>query len=307
MPDHFRSGAASPPPERRGEPIDARRCTVQLQNGHLYLDAAAAPAQCLLGYDAPRPLGPSATSLVERIERMAPAYRCIALLADRGEAVALAVQRLQEDGGAAVQVVDAAETEADDAARTLIALENDSLGRSGAWLSSPAWRRPPRAIVIGEAMSGGAPFAAVLICSQAAPDRAPVVRCHAETLDRAGAIVETVETEQILAQVPALDRYLRERLNSVRDTSEVAGLDFGALRAAITPPARISGPRLKRRLCERGVLVGLDEHGRIVIAPPLVIRPAEIDVISGALRAALTDRRWRPAPCCPACSSIAAD
>ena len=113
---------------------------------------------------------------------------------------------------------------------------------------------------------------------------------------------------ELLEFAPTLDRYLRERLESVRASSGAFDvIDFSPLRAVITMPTAAAGARLKRRLCERGVLVGLDEQGRVVIAPPLAIRPAEIDVISGALRAAATNRPWRPSLCCPACAGIAAE
>jgi hypothetical protein len=55
-------------------------------------------------------------------------------------------------------------------------------------------------------------------------------------------------------------------------------------------------------MCERGVLVGIDAEGQLAIDPPLPLRIAEADVITGALRGALLDLPMVSAsPCCPAC------
>jgi Aminotransferase class-III len=313
--DHFQLGAAPFAAVARGiagEYVDARRCTVQFENGHLYLDAIAAPSRALLGYDAPPPVQLSVEATVARIDGMSETYRCIALTAGLEEAVTIAADLVARGRGeqGPHRIVKAEQREREDSDEPLIALENESLGRSGRWLASTGWNRPPDAIVIGDALAGGAPFAAVLAdkanCEVAM--NTPWITCPGETLQRAGAMIEAVLAERLLEQVPALDRYLHERIDSVRATcGDFGAVDFSPLRAVITMPTLAAGARLKRRLCERGVLVGLDEQGRVVVAPPLVIRPAEIDVISGALRAALVDRPWRPAACCPACEAIAAE
>jgi hypothetical protein len=313
--DHFQLGASPTATVARdiaGEFIDARRCTVQLANGHLYLDAIAAPPRALLGYDAPPPIQLSVEAIVARIDRMSEAYRCIALTAGLEEAAAIAADLVARGRGkqAPYRILTAEQSEREESEEPLIALENESLGRSGRWLASTGWNRRPDAIVIGDALAGGAPFAAVL-ADQANCDMAmntPRITCPDEALQRAGAMIEAVLSARLLEHVLALNRYLHERIASVRATcGDFGAVEFLPLRAVITMPTPAAGARLKRRLCERGVLVGLDEQGRVVIAPPLVIRPAEIDVISGALRAALVDRPWRPAACCPACEAIATD
>jgi adenosylmethionine-8-amino-7-oxononanoate aminotransferase len=294
--------------------IDARRCTVQLENGHLYLDAIAAPPRSLLGYDEPRSAQLSAAETIAFIDSMSAEYRCWALTSGSEEALALAREHVARLTGirAPPSVVSPEEGEPAEADGLVIAFENASLGRSGRWLACADWTRPPAAIVIGEVLAAGAPFAAVL-AGHAHGDAALLGSvhnsCDAESLARAGAVIATVREEGLLDDAPRLDRYLRERLESVRTTNGAFGvIEYSPLRAVITMPTPAAGARLKRRLCERGVLVGLDEQrGRVVIAPPLVIRPAEIDVISGALRAAATDRPWRPALCCPVCTAIGAE
>jgi 4-aminobutyrate aminotransferase-like enzyme len=314
--DHFQLEATLSSASGSGVPpnfIDARRCTVQLENGHLYLDAIVAPARSLIGYDEPRSAQMSAAETVALIDAMSIRHRCVALTAGHDDALILAEEILTRGGGekTPITVVPAERGEPEGVDGLLVAFENASLGRSGRWLTSTGWVRPPDAIVIGDALAGGAPFAAVLAEQRHCDANLPALRfknCSAESLARVGAVMTTTRDEELLEYAPTLDRYLRDRLESVLATNGAFGvIEFSPLRAVITMPTPVAGARLKRRLCERGVLVGLDEQSRVVIAPPLVIRPAEIDVISGALRAAAFDRPWRPALCCPACAAIAAD
>jgi hypothetical protein len=310
--NHFRQtyGSTAPaPPLATSDPLDARRCTVQLQNGHLYLDAIPAPAQALLGYDLPRSFGLSGDAVVALINQMVNGYRCVAIAASQDDVVSVATAMARQRHGADIEVriVDAVGDEPTKTPEaTLIALENESLGRSGRWCASAGWDRRPDFVVVGDALSGGAPFAALLAVTN--DDTAPAaMTCDSAVLERVGDTIRAVAAEQLLDQALPLDRYLRERLNAVRATcGEFGTLEFSPLRAVLTLQSPAAAAKLKRRLCERGVLVGLDDRGRIVIAPPLVIRAAEIDVISGALRAALMNRAWRPSLCCPACEAIAA-
>jgi acetylornithine/succinyldiaminopimelate/putrescine aminotransferase len=314
--DHFQSQATLSSVAGSGVPlnfIDARRCTVQLENGHLYLDAIVAPGRSLIGHDEPRSAQMSAAEAVALIDAMSARHRCVALTTGHDEALTLAAEILtrRSGEGTSITVVPAEHGEPQGADDPLVAFENVSLGRSGRWLASTGWGRPPDAIVIGDALAGGAPFAAVLADQRLCDADVPALRvrsCSAESLARVAAVMTTVRDQGLLEYLPALDRYLRDRLESVAATQSAFGvIEFSPLRAIITMPTPVAGARLKRRLCERGVLVGLNERGGVVIAPPLVIRPAEIDVISGALRAAAVDRPWRPALCCPACAAVATD
>jgi acetylornithine/succinyldiaminopimelate/putrescine aminotransferase len=314
--DHFQSDATTSGTPRSSVPlnvIDARRCTVQLENGHLYLDAIVAPARSLIGYDEPRSAQMSAAETVALIDAMSVRHRCVALTASHDDALkhAEVILTRGSEKKPAITVIPAERGEPQGAAELLVAFENASLGRCGRWLASAGWAQVPDVIVIGDALAGGAPFAAVLADQRYCDANLPALRfnsCSAQSLARVGAVMTTIRDEELLEYAPALDHYLRDRLESVLATNGTFGVvEFSPLRAVITMPTQVAAARLKRRLCERGVLVGLDEQSRIVIAPPLVIRPAEIDVISGALRAAAVDRPWRPALCCPACAAIVAD
>ncbi|GEM_PF-4925405 len=297
----FRAGAATP-----DAAIDARGSTVQLANGFLYLDAAADPAHSLLGYDEPPRVEADAETIARKLEAIAKGYRCAALVAnlEAGRAAALEIA----DGEAAT--ADALAGEPSIQAPKLIAIENDSLGRSGAWLASLSWRRKPNVIVVGEAIAAGAPFAAVLV--KASRGRAPKLRIDV-AIDpsvpcRVAGVIAAVETSGLLTQAQRSAAYLAERLRSAKAASggEIAAISRLPFGASLGFKSR-SAAQMKRKLCERGVLVGL-AGDRLVVLPPLIIRPAEIDVISGALRGALANTpTWRPSACCAACEGLAAE
>jgi adenosylmethionine-8-amino-7-oxononanoate aminotransferase len=284
--------------------VDARRCTVQLENGFLYLDAAADAEHCLLGHDEVEPVAAGAGEVAALIEALAPGYRCVAL-AD-GLAGGLAAARFLASDTA--KVVDAL-TGFPATTRPLIAVENQSLGRSGAWLASLGWPRRPSAIVIGEALAAGAPFAAVLVRDDAAGSADRVVSAGDAALSRVAGTIAAAERGGVVSDAGRLATYFSQRLASLVES------DGAALTVTVLPlAARIafkttSAPLMKRKLCERGVLVGLDDTAAaLVVLPPLIMRPAEIDVIIGTLRGALNNvPAMRASACCAACQAIAGE
>ena len=81
------------------------------------------------------------------------------------------------------------------------------------------------------------------------------------------------------------------------ESVEGSGLSF---RLRFAPP--LAAMQIRRRMCERGVLVGIDAAGRLAIDPPLALRIAEADVITGALRGSILDLPMVSASaCCGAC------
>jgi 4-aminobutyrate aminotransferase-like enzyme len=287
--------------------VDARGSTVQLANGYLYLDAAADPARALVGYDAPAPVEADERVVAAALEGLAQSHRCVALADGLDAATRIATGMT----GRNAVVVDALFGEPRATSQPIVAVEHRSLGRSGAWLASSSWKQKPDLVVIGETIAAGEAFAAVLGPAGAGPPESPSLGTggapHPEILGRVAAVIETVKAENLLANAARLGAYLIERLESVRagtdDIAAIGALPFGA---TLTFRSR-SAAGMKRKLCERGVLVGLDSDNRLVILPPLVMRPAEVDVITGALRGALHDvPTWRPSACCPACQGIEA-
>jgi 4-aminobutyrate aminotransferase-like enzyme len=282
-------------------PLDARRCTVQLSNGRLYLDAVASPETSLLGHDFPALPAPDAASMQGVLSTLVPGFVCLGMSRSFSAAAELAVQLATAAVGTSGKVVAVNALDGEPEARGdfLVAHENETLGRTGRWLASAGWRRVPEMAVIGEALALGAPFGAVLgrggifAESHAAP----------EALARVAAAVAAVEYEGLLQQGGEVAQYLQARLASVRESSpgiervESAGLSF---RITLVEPLKAAP--IRRKMCERGVLAGVDETGRLAIEPPLALRIAEADVITGALRGALLDLPMVSAsPCCSAC------
>jgi len=88
-----------------------------------------------------------------------------------------------------------------------------------------------------------------------------------------------------------LGSYLNERLHSAKSEfpdmiTEIRGI--GLWYAFDINPKKITMP-LVNEMQSRGVIVGsmLNSEGTIRIAPPLTIRPAEIDAFIGVLKASL--------------------
>jgi len=298
--------------EDHAQPVDARRCTVQLSTGRLYLDVVSTPATALFGHDTP-PLLKTDPVIVERmLSSLASGYVCVARAPCSSTAGDTAVRlgRLAAGHGARIPEVNALDGEPESAWDLVIVHENETLGRTGCWLASSVWRRPPDFVVVGEAIALGSPFGAVLASQSLAanlPSTAqPPESCDSETnpaLGRVAAAITAVEGEGLLQHGRELAEYLVGRLTALRNTCpEIESVHAIGLsiRIAFTPP--ITATTVRRGMCERGVLTGVDRAGRLAIDPPLALRIAEADVVTGALRAAIMGSPMISAPqCCAAC------
>jgi acetylornithine/succinyldiaminopimelate/putrescine aminotransferase len=303
-------------PCKRGDdvrnPLDARRCTVQLSTGQLYLDAVASPATSLLGHDLPVMPALDPLDAHRLLASLQAGYECITTTPSFSAAAEFAMQLALLTAGGNGRVVEANAFDGEPATGDdfIVAHENETLGRSGRWLASAAWQRAPHLVVIGEAIALGRPFGAVF----ARHDHSEKFRsvnpgaaqpAGTEALARVAATIETVESEGLLLHGLELGDYLERRIDAVRsvcaeiESVKRIGLSF---RFTFAPP--LSSSRVRRRMCERGVLAGVDESGRLAIDPPLVLRIAEADVITGALRGAILDLPMvSAAACCAACEN----
>jgi 4-aminobutyrate aminotransferase-like enzyme len=338
-----------PPGRDVKHPLDARRCTVQLSTGRLYLDAVASPATALLGHDLPSMPAADAPTVAHMLASLAPGYVCLAMTSSFAAAIDFAAlltrcgknipfchsERSEESllglnpteereiprfarndkkeghvfrsvfgrsaAGAEGRVVEmnALDGEPAASADVLVVHENETLGRTGRWLASAAWKRTPDLIVVGEAIALGFPFGAVL----ARGGHSAGHDADSAALARVAAAITTVESEGLLRQGSEVAEYLMARLLSMRDScpqiETVEGLGL-SVRIAFTPP--LAATRIRRWMCERGVLAGVDGAGRLAIDPPLPLRIAEVDVITGALRGSILSLPMVSAsPCCAAC------
>ena len=293
-------------------PLDARRCTVQLSTGRLYLDVVASPATALLGHDLPPMPAADAPTVQQMLSSLATGYVCRGMMENSSAAADLAVQMapLAAGGDGRIVETNSLDGEPSSGSDFLIVHENETLGRSGHWLASSAWRRAPELVVVGEVIALGHPFGAVLARSDLAWNvefvrggAAPAP--NSATLARVAAAITTVASEGLLQHGRDLADYLMGRLDAMRShCPQIESLEAGglAVRIAFTPP--LGATEVRRRMCERGVLAGVDRAGRLAIDPPLPLRIAEADVITGALRGALLDLPLVGAPaCCPACKT----
>ncbi len=285
-------------------PVDARRCTVQLSTGRLYLDAVASAATALLGHDLPPMPAIDAATVERMISSLEPGYVCLAMKSSFAAAAEFASRLGRSAAGAEGRVtkINALNGEPAGGADVLVVHENETLGRSGRWLASAAWRRAPDVVVVGDALALGFPFGAVLARGGQGGEH----DADSGTLARVAAAITAVESEGLLRQGREVADYLMERLAALREscpqieTVEGTGL---SIRVAFTPS--LAAAQIRRRMCERGVLVAVDEAGRLAIDPPLALRIAEADVITGALRGAILGLPMVSAsPCCAACEDV---
>jgi len=189
----------------------------------------------------------------------------------------------------------------------LIADENRSFARHGRWLASSDWTQKPDLVVFGDSLAGG-DFGAVLVRCNAAVAASGLVDASPPSpaaIAAALSAVRAIEQGRLIEQGNELGTYLATRLDSVKASCPEIKAVFAKGLAATVEFVESGLPRqMKRALCERGVLVGVDRFNRLCISLSLVIRPAEIDVVAGTLRAALLKQpTWRQSPCCAACES----
>ena len=308
-------GARAVPPADIDLVVDARRCTVQLANGFLYLDAIADRATALLAHDAPPDVPTKPTEVRAMIEALAPSYHCAALAQSFDAAVAVATRFVAALGQERdVVVADAACGETKPGGNLAIVSERDTAGRTGEWILSRAWARRPDILLVGETLSAGKPFGAVLTTGDIAR-RIELFGLHDEcllaqktSLDCVAGVIQTVTQHDLIAGGSRLMAYLVERLRAVQATCDgIRSLIQSPVDVEIELAPPFTAAQIKRRMCERGVLVGLN-HNRIVISPALPMRPAEVDVITGALRGAFANTpTWRPPVCCAACADLVCD
>ena len=105
------------------------------------------------------------------------------------------------------------------------------------------------------------------------------------------AAFDVIKDEDLINKSKELGAYLNERLFSAQvefpdAISEIRGI--GLWYAFDIKPKKMTMPLVKE-MQNRGVIVGsmLNSEGTIRVAPPLTIRPAEIDAFIGVLKASL--------------------
>ncbi len=173
-----------------------------------------------------------------------------------------------------------------------------AMGRAGYWYSCQHWDVTPDIITLAKSLGGGLPLGAILSTEKIFstfldPPLSHLTTFGGNPVSCAAAIAafDVIQKEGLIDQTKELGNYLKERLSSAQrefpdSISEIRGI--GLWYAIDLSPESITLP-LVQEMQNRGVIVGsmLNSDGTIRIAPPLIIRPAEIDTFIGVLKASL--------------------
>ena len=173
-----------------------------------------------------------------------------------------------------------------------------AMGRAGQWFSCQNWDIIPDIITLAKSFGGGLPLGAILSTEKIFstfldPPLSHLTTFGGNPVSCAAAIAafDIIKEDDLINKSKELGSYLNERLHSAKSEfpdmiSEIRGI--GLWYAFDTNPKKITMP-LVNEMQSRGVIVGsmLNSEGTIRIAPPLTIRPAEIDAFIGVLKASL--------------------
>ena len=173
-----------------------------------------------------------------------------------------------------------------------------AMGRAGQWFSCQNWDIIPDIITLAKSFGGGLPLGAILSTENIFstfldPPLSHLTTFGGNPVSCAAAIAafDIIMEDDLINKSKELGSYLNERLHSAKSEfpdmiSEIRGI--GLWYAFDVNPKKITMP-LVNEMQSRGVIVGsmLNSEGTIRIAPPLTIRPAEIDAFIGVLKASL--------------------
>ena len=168
------------------------------------------------------------------------------------------------------------------------------MGRTGHLFACEAAGVAPDIMGLAKGLGGGFPIGACLATARAASGMTP--GSHGSTFGGnplacavANAVLEVMLEDGFLAEVRDRGRYLRERLEALRQRhpdalTEVRGL---GLMLGIRP--RMENTAFAARLRERGLLTVPAADNVVRILPPLVVGREEIDIACEAIEAVLAE------------------
>ncbi|MEV7781683.1 acetylornithine transaminase [Kitasatospora sp. NPDC088351] len=185
---------------------------------------------------------------------------------------------------------------------TLLVLDEiqTGIGRTGYWFAHQAFEGvEPDVVTLAKALGGGLPIGAVLAFGEAADLLTPGQ--HGTTFGgnpvvaaAALAVLDTIESEGLLAHVRALGERLRRGVEAIGDplVSHVRGAGL-LLGIVLTEPV---SARVQAAAQEAGFLVNAAVPDAVRLAPPLVLTEQEADAFLAALPGILrTVRESAPA------------
>ncbi|MEO3855741.1 aspartate aminotransferase family protein [Acrocarpospora sp. B8E8] len=167
----------------------------------------------------------------------------------------------------------------------LICDENrGGMGVTGTWFSHQLWGVDPDIVTC--AIGGGFPLGAVLARPEVFASLGTTMSGSPVACVAGIAAFDLIEKEGLVAKAAETGAYLRERLESVRGQFPDLLVDVRGRGLWWAFDLSVPAQPVVEAIRERGVLVGSVRQA-VVLAPPLVITPAEIDVFIGVLRVVL--------------------
>ena len=175
------------------------------------------------------------------------------------------------------------------------------MGRTGRWFSCELWDVVPDIILSAKSLGGGLPLGAFLSTAEIFSTFLDPPLSHLTTFggnpvscSAAVAAFDVIEREGLLGAAETMGTKLEHRLRGLMSQfpeliSEVRGR---GLWFAVDLPPHLTMP-IVNDMESRGVIVGslLNAEGTVRIAPPLIVAEAELDVLTGVLRASLMAAR----------------
>ena len=187
----------------------------------------------------------------------------------------------------------AAAREACDAAGALLVLDEiqSGIGRTGAWFAHQAEGVQPDVMTLAKGLGGGMPIGAAIGFGEAGSALQPgdhgstfggnPVACAA-----ALAVLETIEADDLLANVKAVGETLASGIAAVSDPLLQGVRGSGLWLAAVLTEPKAAAVTAAAR--EAGFLVNAVQPDAVRLAPPLILTQAEAAGFTAALPAILT-------------------
>jgi acetylornithine/succinyldiaminopimelate/putrescine aminotransferase len=162
------------------------------------------------------------------------------------------------------------------------------VGRTGQWFfagSEAGSGVVPDIITLAKALGSGVPVGACLVNERVAAhvkenDLGTTFGGGMLAMAAVSATLEAIEADGMLANVKAVERYLRERLAEVAEVRSVRGLGFllGVEFAGKAAPVH-------QALLKRRIITGTSSDPHVLrLLPPLCLRREEVDLFLDALR-----------------------
>ncbi|YAL82044.1 acetylornithine transaminase [Dermacoccaceae bacterium W4C1] len=179
------------------------------------------------------------------------------------------------------------------AARALLILDEiqTGVGRTGSWFAFQREGVLPDAFTLAKGLGGGVPIGALVTVGEevsgllSAGQHGTTFGGNPLAAASALAVLDTIETQGLLAHCAAMGEHLAERVEAV-DHPLIAGVRGAGLLRAIALTAPVSAD-LAGAAREAGFIVNPVAPDALRLAPPLIITASEIDSFVDALPALL--------------------